>query len=48
MRLVWPDTFSQGPDGAIYITASHINDSPQYKKGRSTGTMPYVVSKFKP
>lgn len=48
MRLVWPDTFSQGPDGAIYITASHINDSPQYKKGRSTRTMPYVVSKFKP
>jgi sugar lactone lactonase YvrE len=23
-RLRWPDTFSQGPDGAIYVTASHI------------------------
>jgi sugar lactone lactonase YvrE len=26
-RLRWPDTFSQGPDGAIYVTASHIQDS---------------------
>jgi sugar lactone lactonase YvrE len=29
-RLRWPDTFSQGPDGAIYITASHIQDSPWF------------------
>jgi len=47
-RLVWPDTFSQGPDGSIYITASHINDAPQYNKGRSTRTMPYAVFKFRP
>lgn len=26
-RLRWPDTFSQGPDGAIYVTTSHIQDS---------------------
>jgi sugar lactone lactonase YvrE len=25
-RLRWPDTFSEGPDGAIYVTASHIMD----------------------
>ena len=48
MRLVWPDTFSQGPDGGIYVTASHINDSPQYNMGRSTRTMPYAVFEFKP
>jgi sugar lactone lactonase YvrE len=29
-RLRWPDTFSQGPDGAIYVTASHIQDSPWF------------------
>ena len=29
-RLRWPDTFSQGPDGHIYITASHIQDSPWF------------------
>lgn len=47
-RLEWPDTFSQGPDGAIYITASHINDGPQYNQGRSTRTKPYSVFKFMP
>ena len=25
--LVWPDTLAQGPDGTIYVTASHIQDS---------------------
>jgi sugar lactone lactonase YvrE len=29
-RLRWPDTFSEGPDGTIYITASHIQDMPWY------------------
>jgi len=26
-RLRWPDTFAQGPDGAVYVTSSHIQDS---------------------
>ncbi len=30
-RLRWPDTFSQGPDGALYVSASHIQDSPWFK-----------------
>ncbi|HVW10073.1 MAG TPA: L-dopachrome tautomerase-related protein [Bryobacteraceae bacterium] len=47
-RLVWPDTFSQGPHGSIYISASHISDSPQYNHGKSTRTMPYAVFKFRP
>ena len=47
-RLQWPDTFSQGPDGSIYVTASHINDSPTYNKGKSTRTMPYQAFKFRP
>lgn len=29
-RLRWPDTFAQGPDGALYVTASHIQDSPWF------------------
>jgi len=29
-RLRWPDTFSEGPDGSIYVTASHIQDMPWY------------------
>jgi len=47
-RLQWPDTFSEGPDGAIYISASHINDSPTYNQGKSTRKMPYAVFKFQP
>jgi sugar lactone lactonase YvrE len=30
-RLRWPDTFSEGPDGTIYLTTSHIQDSAFYK-----------------
>ena len=30
-RLRWPDTFSQGPDGTIYVTSSHIQDSAFFK-----------------
>jgi len=47
-RLQWPDTFSQGPDKSIYISASHINESPSYNKGKSTRTTPYAVFKFTP
>lgn len=47
-RLQWPDTFTEGPDGAIYISASHINESPKFNQGRSTRKVPYGVFKFKP
>ncbi|WP_184520838.1 SMP-30/gluconolactonase/LRE family protein [Muricoccus pecuniae] len=30
-RLRWPDTFAQGPDGALFVTTSHIQDSPWFK-----------------
>ncbi len=30
-RLRWPDSFAQGPDGAIYVTTSHIQDSMWFK-----------------
>jgi hypothetical protein len=32
-RLRWPDTFGEGPDGAIYVTTSHIQDSAYFKPG---------------
>lgn len=32
-RLRWPDTFAEGPDGTIYVTASHIQDSMWFKPG---------------
>jgi sugar lactone lactonase YvrE len=30
-RLRWPDTFSEGRDGRIYVTASHIQDTNWFK-----------------
>jgi sugar lactone lactonase YvrE len=29
-RLRWPDSFAQGPGGTLYISASHIQDSPWF------------------
>jgi sugar lactone lactonase YvrE len=30
-RLRWPDSFAEGPDGAIYVTTSRIQDSAFFK-----------------
>ena len=32
-RLRWPDTFSEGPDGRMYLTASHIQDTQWFTPG---------------
>jgi sugar lactone lactonase YvrE len=32
-RLRWPDTFSEGPDGRLYLTASHIQDTVWFTPG---------------
>ena len=45
-RLRWPDTFSQGSDGAIYITASHIQDSPWFHA--SWTDKHFTLFRFKP
>jgi sugar lactone lactonase YvrE len=31
-RLRWPDTFSQGPDGSLYVTTSRIQDSAFFRR----------------
>ena len=45
-RLVWPDTFSQGPDGAIWFTTSHIPDMPWFKPDRTV--TPSQIWKLEP
>jgi sugar lactone lactonase YvrE len=47
-RLQWPDSFAEGADGTIYITASHINESPTFNQGTSTRKQPYGVFSFTP
>ena len=46
-RLRWPDTFSQGPDGTIYFTTSHIQDSSFYKPD-APAALPTELWSFKP
>lgn len=45
-RLIWPDTFSQGPDGAIWFITSHISDMPWFKPGATT--TPSQIWKLEP
>ena len=46
-RLRWPDTFAEGPDGRIYITASHIQDTVWFKPGAPPSIRSELFS-FKP
>lgn len=45
-RLSWPDSMSWGPDGALYVTASQIQNMPRFNDGRSRQTEPYRVFKI--
>lgn len=46
-RLRWPDTFAEGPDGTIYVTTSHIQDSAFFKEGAPIA-LPTELWSFKP
>ncbi|MGB8356543.1 MAG: L-dopachrome tautomerase-related protein [Chthoniobacteraceae bacterium] len=45
-RLQWPDSMSWGPDGALYISASQIENSPRFNDGKNARTEPYRVFKW--
>jgi sugar lactone lactonase YvrE len=46
-RLRWPDTFSQGPDGSVYVTTSHIQDS-RFFKPDAPAALPTELWKLRP
>lgn len=46
-RLIWPDTFSIGPDGYLYLTATQINRGPKYNDGEDKTEYPYRLYKIK-
>lgn len=46
-RLRWPDTFAEGPDGTMYVTSSHIQDSAFFKPG-APAALPTELWSFKP
>ena len=46
-RLRWPDTLSEGPDGTIYLTTSHIQDSADYRPD-APRSLPTELWSFRP
>jgi sugar lactone lactonase YvrE len=44
-RLLWPDSMAEGPDGAIYVTASHI---PEMKMWQGPGVAQTELFRFRP
>ncbi len=46
-RLRWPDTMSEGPDGTLYVTASHIQDSAWFSPG-APPALPTALFRFSP
>jgi sugar lactone lactonase YvrE len=44
-RLSWPDTLSWGPEGALYVTCSQIQNSPRFNGGRNVRVEPYHLFK---
>ncbi len=44
-RLLWPDSMAEGPDGAIYVTASHI---PEMKAWQGPGIAQTQLFRFHP
>jgi sugar lactone lactonase YvrE len=46
-RLRWPDTFSEGADGTMYVTASHIQDTQWFTPGAPPSIRTELFS-FKP
>lgn len=42
-RLVWPDSMAEGPDGSIYVTASHI---PEMKMWQGPGVTQTQLFRF--
>lgn len=46
-RLRWPDTFAEGPDGTLYVTASRIQDSPWFHRSGWQGNG-FTLFSFRP
>ncbi len=47
-RLRWPDSMAEGADGAIYVTASHIQDMAMFHERGSTQQGPWELFRISP
>lgn len=46
-RLSWPDGFSFGADGALYVTATQLHRHAELNRGAGTGKPPYYLFRVK-
>ncbi|MDY7096714.1 MAG: L-dopachrome tautomerase-related protein [Pseudomonadota bacterium] len=47
-RLRWPDGFTFGPDGTLYVVASQLNTHPALNMGKDDSDKPYYILTVKP
>ena len=47
-RIQWPDSFAEGPGGALFFSCSQIHRSPRFNGGQSARTTPYAIFKVIP
>lgn len=47
-RLSWPDAFSFGPDGKLYVVANQLHRTARLNAGTQTATPPFLVLRFQP
>ncbi len=45
--LQWPDGFSAGPDGYIYVTINQLNRTASLQGGKNEAP-PYLIARFRP
>jgi sugar lactone lactonase YvrE len=46
-RVLWPDTFSIGPDGYLYFTANQLHRQAQFHSGQDLRQKPYSLFRVK-
>lgn len=46
-RILWPDTFSIGPDKYLYFTANQLNRQANYHYGKDLREKPYSLFRIK-
>ncbi len=47
-HLRWPDGFSHGPDGYLYVAVSQLHRSAVFNAGEETSQAPFEVLRFRP
>ncbi len=44
----WPDAFSYGPDGMLYVVINQLHKGPVLNAGNNETKPPFLIIRFKP